>query len=186
MRDENTYAIGHANSQWDDVFFVNETNRAYLREGAPPPMLEQLNRRMVFGLAGMLFGVVLPTACMVTLLFGISAPSVNRVMVFVLVAGVMLFIVVRMFSKGFSVMQRLKRDGKIAVGEITQIDTEPVKGKPKGARAHVRFKDATGEPIEVIKRISDAADKLRDGRPLPDVGLKVAVLYADASLHVIL
>jgi hypothetical protein len=131
--------------------------------------------------------VALPVSLMITLLVSLTGRNILFLLPCEILAAVMACSYVAFM--GYQHDRALVHSGKVVIGEIIDCDARPVLGAP-GHRVVTRmsYRFATPDNKAVVRTVNleHIRQQLPDGRHYPQVGTKIAVLYADSRHQMLL
>ena len=137
--------------------------------------------------AVLLLLIALPASLLITLLVSLTGRNVS----FLLPTEIIVAIAACSFVAfmGYWHDRALIRSGKIVIGEVIDCDSRAVLGAP-GHRVvtRMRYRFATPENEAMVKTVNleHIRQQMPDGRRYPEVGTKIAILYADSRHHMLL
>jgi hypothetical protein len=131
--------------------------------------------------------VALPVSVLISVLVSLTGRSI-----FVLLPTELLAALVAcgfVAFMGYRHDRALIRSGKVVIGEVIDCDARPVLGAP-GHRVVTRmsYRFATPDNKAVVRTVNleHIRQQMPDGRHYPQVGTKIAVLYADSRHQMLL
>lgn len=131
--------------------------------------------------------IALPASLIITLLISLTGRHIFLLLPIELLAAILACAFVTMM--GYWHDHALMRSGKIVIGEIIDADSRPVIGTPSQRTiTRLKYRFATPDNQAITKTISleHIRQHLPDGRRYPEVGTKIAVLYADSRHQMLL
>lgn len=171
----------------NNLFLFNPLHDPFIRGNNRilPTALTPLQALRYFFVLLML--VAIPVSLIITLLISLTGRNVFVLLPVEVIAAFVTCAFVTLM--GYWHDHALTRSGKVVIGEIIDCDTRSV----TGAASHrivtrMRYRFATPNNTSVIKTVNLAhiRQQLPDGRRYPQVGTKIAVLYADSRHQMLL
>jgi hypothetical protein len=171
----------------NNLFLFNPQHGSFLRgevQTLPTAMTRQQALRY-FG--ALLLTVALPASLLITVLIAMTGRDVTSLLLIELASAIFACGYVAFMSYRHD--RALMRHGQIVIGEIIACDRRPIGGLPGHrivTRMRYRFATPQNKPIVKTVNFDHHRQYLPDGRRYPDVGTKIAILYADRHHQLLL
>ncbi|MDQ7035563.1 MAG: hypothetical protein Q9P01_12215 [Anaerolineae bacterium] len=171
----------------NNLFLFNPLHDPFIRGDMPtlPTAMKPSHALRYFFI--LLILVALPASLIITLLISLTGRNVFVLLPVEIIAAFVACAYIALM--GYWHDRALLRSGKVLIGEVIDCDTRPVIGTASHRIVtRMRYRFATPDNTSVVKTVNLAYSRqqLPDGRRYPQVGTKIAVLYADSRHQMLL
>jgi len=172
---------------WSKVFLLSENNRDFVTGKSDTPILGA--QKKIYQFAAYFFAMMaFPFSLIIIGLFGLASKQpITSILLETIVLAATITTLVTFF--GYRMRQKLSNARTVRIGYVTGVTSSPSfgnRGYRQGTRLHYVFTNPQGERLERFVMVSDNTEAMKDGRPFPNVGKLLAILYADDNTHTLL
>lgn len=169
------------------VFLFDTHHESFLQEQGGTIIGATTKGRAFQKFMVMFFLVALPIALAISLLVRIAGYNIVILLPFELLLGAVMSACFAFIS--YRQDHHLLTQGTVIYGEIVHSETQPVYtniANNLATRLHYRFMTPNQETVIGKIDLNYPMQRLPDGRKYPEIGSKIAVLYADTKNHQVL